>query len=865
MNVRTGSARGGGTSIAGDLVSVPPIPHFHVPRPALLDLVDAGANRPLTLVVAPPGAGKTVLLATWVHERCPDALWIQCEPADSGPFGFLTKLGGVLRAADEPHWMPVADALDDPHPDPPIVVDAVLAALDRRPAVLVFDDLHVANEAGPLLARMVDGLPEGSRIVAGSRGEPPLALHRLRATDSCLEVRDAELRLTADEVGALLRVLGATVSAEAATSLSARTDGWVAGVQMAAIAMRDEEDPDQFIAEFSGSVRVVSDYLVGEVLATQPDAVQHFLLRTSVLDELDPWVCGAVTERGGAAAMLRQLHRAALFVVPAGPDSYRYHQLFRDMLRYQLRATDPEAERHAHRLAAEWYLSKDDVGAALQHVVAAGDDDRAFELLNAGLSQVFLRNYRDGTSPLLELLSAVDSLDGTLDANRMVAIASALGMAGEIHLARRWNERAIRRMDELDPGMRDRLAVSHAWVAEHRGEAQLALDLLGPLAPEGSDDDVVIAAPLIHIVSRTWLDDLDGARASAAYSRTLRPLGVLWDEVMIGGALSWTECIAGRLGDAEHLSDVALATAHELEVIEHPAVIECLRTRGRLFFERGDLRAAESDLERSLTVAERRRPGQAFVSAVALARVWMSLGRLSDASEVTANARTYLPPDSESVLLGLLDAVDTRIALAGGDLGRAGDIIAGLERGPRRSRLEARLQLARGEPDRAAASLDQHQPATRRAEVDSLLLRARSAHDLRSPDAEAALSAALDAARPERFTFAVAEELYPLASRVGLLLRSQPVDPFAESVLELFDTVVLPLTQTAAATLVDPLTERELTVLRYLGSHLTLAQIASELYLSVNTVKTHSKAVHRKLAVASRHDAVVEARRLGIR
>jgi LuxR family transcriptional regulator, maltose regulon positive regulatory protein len=253
------------------------------------------------------------------------------------------------------------------------------------------------------------------------------------------------------------------------------------------------------------------------------------------------------------------------------------------------------------------------------------------------------------------------------------------------------------------------------------------------------------------------------------------------------------------------------------------------------------------------------------VSAVVLARVWTSLGRLSDASEVTANARTYLPSDSESVLLGLLDAVDARVALAGGDVGRAGDIIAGLERGPRRSRLEARLHLARDEPDRAVASLDQHQPATRRAEVDSLLLRARCAHDLRAPDAEAALGAALGAARPELFTFAVAEELHPLAPRVGLLLRSQPLDPFAESVLELFDTVVEPLIQTTADTLVDPLTERELTVLRYLGSHLTLAQIASELYLSVNTVKTHSKAVHRKLAVASRHDAVVEARRLGIR
>ena len=305
--------------------------------------------RPLTAVVAPPGAGKSVVLAAWVRERCPAAAWVACEELDSDPVVFWGHVGAALRAAQGDRWLDVVELLGEPDPDLVVVVDTVLRGLEDEPAVLVLDDVHVARDAGPLVSRFVERLPAGSRVVTGSRGDPPFALHRLRADGRCLEVREAELRLTPDEVDGLVNALGVNLSPDASRVLADRTDGWVAGVQMAAIALRSEPDPDRFLAEFSGSVRIVSDFLVEEVLARQSEVVQRFLLRTSVLDELEPGACAAVTGHDDAADFLRRLETSALFVVPTGNETYRYHQLFRDMLRYQLRATSLDGALDAHR------------------------------------------------------------------------------------------------------------------------------------------------------------------------------------------------------------------------------------------------------------------------------------------------------------------------------------------------------------------------------------------------------------------------------------------------------------------------------------------------------------------------------------
>ena len=319
-------------------------------RPRLLDILSAGTDRPLTAVVAPPGAGKSVVLAAWVRERCPAAAWVSCEELDSDPVVFWGHVGAALRAAQGDRWLDVVELLGEPDPDLVVVVDTLLRGLEDEPAVLVLDDVHVARDAGPLVSRLVERLPAGSRVVTGSRGDPPFALHRLRADGRCLEVREAELRLTPDEVDGLVNALGANLSPDASRVLADRTDGWVAGVQMAAIALRSEPDPDRFLAEFSGSVRIVSDFLVEEVLARQSEVVQRFLLRTSVLDQLEPGACAAVTGHDDAADLPSATRNVRAV---RGPDRQRDVPLSPAVSRHvALPAASNQSRRSAGRASA---------------------------------------------------------------------------------------------------------------------------------------------------------------------------------------------------------------------------------------------------------------------------------------------------------------------------------------------------------------------------------------------------------------------------------------------------------------------------------------------------------------------------------
>jgi LuxR family maltose regulon positive regulatory protein len=266
-----------------------------------------------------------------------------------------------------------------------------------------------------------------------------------------------------------------------------------------------------------------------------------------------------------------------------------------------------------------------------------------------------------------------------------------------------------------------------------------------------------------------------------------------------------------------------------------------------------------------MMVVEKWSPARALVSAASLARVWLSTGRVKDATELSTAARSFLTPGVDSPLSALLDGLDARVALLEGDSDRARLLTQSLPTSLQRCRLEARLELAAHDPGAALAALERCDPATPRERLDVLMLRARCNDELRSANADASLADAVDAARLEGFTFAVAEELFSCAPRLGALLRSAPLDDFAVAVLELLEHVA-PLPEPAARTvLVEPLTDREVIVLRYLTSRLTMSEIASELYISVNTVRTHTKAVYRKLGVASRQDAVTEAHRLGIR
>jgi len=447
----------------------------------------------------------------------------------------------------------------------------------------------------------------------------------------------------------------------------------------------------------------------------------------------------------------------------------------------------------------------------------------------------------------------------------MVTIGFALSVVGALTSGDTWLQRALRQFDELDASGRRRLTVARAYLAGQQGDASRSLGLLEGFVPLDSDDDIVVATPALEVHARGWLHDFVGARDAAARSRRLRPLGVVYDEIMVGGALSWVVCMEGSLREAEQLADKALATADELSLQDHSMLGEALRTRGWLRFERGDLGGAEAALERSVMLLEKPGPARSLVSTAALARVWLSDGRLQDATEALSTARACLSPEVASPLWAVLDGLDARIALVQGDRERAKAITQLLAPSLRRRRLEARRELAEHDPAAALAALESSAPVTPRERVDAFMLRARCDDELGSADADRSLADAVEAARLEGFAFSLAEELFPCARRLGAFLRSAPMDPFAIAVLDLLEHVV-PLPEPAARTaLVEPLTDREVMVLRYMTSRLTTSEIAKELYISVNTVRTHTKAVYRKLGVASRQDAVTEAHRLGIR
>ena len=285
-----------------------------MPRQRLHDALDAGAQFPLTIVVGAPGAGKSSALASWLRDR-PDlaSIWLSCDERDADPVTFWSALTAALGQRWPDHWLDAVDMLDESEPDLVDVAIAIvngLAALGE-PVVIVIDDVQFAVDAEPSLTQFVERLPSTCRVILGSRTEPQLALYRLRAHGQLHEVRDHELRLTRAEVAAVMLAFAVELTGSDVELLTTRTEGWAAGVQMAAVALRDESVPDLFLSDLAKTPRSITDFLGAEVLERQPAEILDFLLTTSILEQLDAESCAAVTQRRDADALLQQRARPA--------------------------------------------------------------------------------------------------------------------------------------------------------------------------------------------------------------------------------------------------------------------------------------------------------------------------------------------------------------------------------------------------------------------------------------------------------------------------------------------------------------------------------------------------------------------------
>ena len=436
----------------------PPVRQQCILRPRLLDLMNRGLDRGLTLVCAPAGFGKTTLVSAWAAHCTQPIAWLTLDAGDSDPHVFLAYLAAALRSVNPTLGESALPFLQSQQPPPPEAILSVLLndiAAAAQAFTLVLDDYHAVESPAVdgVLQFLVKNLPRSLHLIIASREDPPLPLARLRAGGRLAEVRVDDLRFTHEEAAALLnQAMGLALAEPDLATLESRTEGWIAGLHLAALSLQGRQETAAHIQAFSGSHRFVLDYLVEEVLQRQPPDIQSFLLRTSILDRLCGPLCEVVMQGesdppqlppGQGQAILHSLERANLFLIPLDAEQrwYRYHTLFRDLLRQQLQqvanartdATLPAGATSSiaayHQRASRWFAENGLDVEAFQHAVLAGDDVQAARL---ALGQEMPLHFRGAVTPVLNWLASLPP--STLQANPALGViyASALLYAGKV-------------------------------------------------------------------------------------------------------------------------------------------------------------------------------------------------------------------------------------------------------------------------------------------------------------------------------------------------------------------------------------------------------------------------------------------------
>ncbi len=809
----------------------PKVRREQVPRPRLSRLTGDRPGSRLTLVSAPPGFGKTTLLATWLElagAAGRPVAWVSLEETERSPETFWTYVVTALDGAAPGVGASALPLLQAANPPIDLVLATLVNDLSALPTGLdlVLDDYHLADSpaiAGDV-AFLVEHLPEHVHVVISTRADPTLPLARWRARGELVEVRAADLRFTADEVTAYLNeVSGLDLAATDITALEARTEGWIAALQLAALSLQGREDAAGFIAGFAGDDRYVVDYLVEEVLTRQPDDVRRFLLDTSVLDRLSGPLCDAVTQRDDGRAVLERLDRANLFVVPLDDSRhwYRYHHLFADVLRTHLLDERPADVAGLHGRAGDWFDAGGEPDVAVRHALAAGDVEAAADRVERAILGL-LRERREAT--------ARGWLDVIPDEVVAVRPVLAVGFVGAL-MSRGEFADVERRLDDVERVLADPTAtnvvVDRAELARLPGaiamyRAALALihgdaaatvehaDRAVALAVEG-DDVVLSAASALSGLASWGSGDLVGAhrRYSTAVEGLLRA-GHLGDVLGCTVTLADIRITQGRLDEARRTYEDALALAERRPGPVLRGTADVLVGLSQVAFERNDLAAAAENLDRAEALGEQLGlPQFPYRRRVARARLLEADGDLAGAVALLEDAeRVYVGDFSPDVRP--VPAMRARVLVAQGRIAEALDWARsrGLSADDEPSYVReyehvtlARILMAQGDQVRADALLDR--------------LRA-------------------------------AAEQGGRAGTVGeiLELRRRP--------------------SATQRGLVDPLSARELDVLRLLASDLAGPDIARELVVSLNTVRTHTKSIYAKLGVTSRRAAVTRARELKI-
>ena len=845
-----------------------------VARPRLVERVARPAR--LTLVSAPAGFGKTTLL-TQALAGVRSLAWVSVDDRDAEPVRFWSYVLTALRADAALGLLPSVDA----------ALAALLNDLPPEPLTLVIDDYHLveSRDVHDAMAFLVEHLPSNVHLVIATRADPPLPLSRLRARGELVEVRAADLRFTDDEAAEYLAgTMGLALSAADVAALAERTEGWAAALQLAGLSLQGRADPGTVVARFAGDDRFIVDYLADEVLARLPADVHDFLLRTSVLTRLTGPLCDAVTGQGGGAARLVALDRANLFLVPLDDQRrwYRYHHLFADVLRAHLTEQQPDRVADLHRRACAWLRANGEPAEAIEHALAGGDYARAADLMELAMPALGRERREAERARWLRALP-----DAVVQTRPVLAVAFVGTLAQVSDFAT-----VGRRLDDVEALLRP---PDGAWpqqpppglvVVDEEGYRSLpaAIEMYrAALALHDGDVDATVAKARAALALAPPGDDLvragagalaglaswaagDIAGAHAAYTESvagLRNAGFLADVLGCSVTLGDLCLVQGRLGAARRTFEAGL----DLGTGRLRGTADMHVGLAGVLLERDDLEGAAEHLAAAERLGEHKGlPQNPYRSRVVLARLREVEGDLDAALALLVEAeRVYDGDNSPNVQP--VPAVRARLHVRRGelDLAAAWAVEQRLDADDEPSYLReyehltlARLLLAQRD-ERAVGLLERLRDAAeqggRTGTLVAVLVLLALARSDRAASSEA-LRRAVALARPEGYVRVFADEGPPLATLLGGL--------DGDAYVRWLRAAATRAARPPSGGLLEPLSARELEVLRLLASDLDGPDIARRLSVSLNTLRTHSRNIFRKLEVTSRRAAVRRAAELAL-
>ena len=892
-----------------------------VSRPRLVELLDGAPRVPLTLVSAPAGFGKTTLVTEWLTCRTPRFGWLSLDAGDNDLTSFLRYLVAAIdRALPEPSGS-LAQLLRSPQPPAP---QAILAELlnhltgysaDRgaedpdgqTEVLIVLDDYHVVEspEVHSSVRFLLDHLPPNAHLVTITRADPPLPLSRLRARGQLVEIRADALRFGADESAAFFaEAMRLPLTPEQVERLAERTEGWAAGLKLAALSLQHRPDVERAVRDFSASHRYVLDYLADEVLVRESDEVQRFLVETSILDRLCGPLADAVTGRSDGLEMLRHLERANLFLVALDDDGewYRYHHLFADLLRKRLGQSRPSLAPALHRRAAEWLDARGLIPEAIDHALRSEDTDYAADLI--------LRNWQRHThrGEIDTVLGWLNALPAETMRDRLPLAAACcwlLWLKGQIaavearlpEIERAHDEYArAGRLPAGDPeylALPAQLATLRSFVARQHGDLQATVTWAERALVLSDAENVFLRSVVYFGLAVAYHASGDLERAAPAYSEAIRLCWAIDNSLgAVGSACSFARVQGSRGRLAEGIATCE-GVLREVEARGIGSLPGCALVRAALADfrrETGDLDEAEEQLRLASLLAGRggfqesaRRTG------VALARLRLSQANPAAALRTIKETEVALRPEDARVHGGEAAVQQARVWLSLGDLTEADRWLEeatrriGEDQGHARDgllTLRARVGLARGESSEVrrgiAAALAWANAGGREGlTIELLILRSLAwAAEGRLDPALADLGEALArGGRAGYFRLFLDEgEPLPRLLRIGVErgVWGGPASAHAERLIRAGVCSESANTQAAGgatcgaprAILVEPLSEREREVLKLLAEGLSNREIAERLIVAEGTIKTHVHNIYGKLGVANRVQAITRAREL---